>query len=55
MTLTEVIVEQTRVLREDVDGLSERRPRFSVKRMAMGGRFGVWAGLVDRGVCVKGK
>lgn len=55
MILTEVIVEQTCVLREDVDGLSERGPGFAVKRMAMGGRFSVWAGFVDRGVCVRGE
>lgn len=50
MTLTEVIVEQTRVLREDVNGLAERGPCLAVERVAVSGSFGVWAGFVDRGV-----
>lgn len=50
MTLTKVIVEQTRVLREDVDGLAERGPCLAVKRVAVGSRLGIWASLMDRGV-----
>ena len=42
-----VIVEQASVLRQDVDLLSEHRPRLPVQGMAVSRRLDFWSSSVD--------
>lgn len=50
-----IVVEQARVLRENIDLLAEDAPRLAVQRVAVRGRLGVRASFVDCGVCKRAR